>query len=329
MITKETAAFIIPHYNDGNDTELDWLIKALNSIKNQTDKNWIIILVDDASTSVKAINFLKQLSNEFSGKMELIFLKENKGPGNARNIAIRKAFQLGCPFVLYLDQDDICHPNRLEVTRKIFNVKPDINVVYSTFQVIDENDHLISQNEIVPSIREILDQHKKNPPQGKNVWIKIATETGYVNLTSATSVRTNVAYKYPFPAERVSEDYYTWLIYSASGSQFLYTPLIPSKYRISQSKDGSRSRKMLGGQHTFNIIKSVIDTRGLLESLKLAAGTGEFTAEELNNIKIKFLLRKAESMSIDGETEIAKDFYQRAEEVSKELTYKLSNSIVL
>ena len=107
MISKETAAFIIPHYNDGNETELDWLIKALDSIKNQTDKNWIIILVDDASTSVKAINFLKQLSNEFSGKMKLIFLKENKGPGNARNIAIRKAFQLGCPFVLYLDQDDI------------------------------------------------------------------------------------------------------------------------------------------------------------------------------------------------------------------------------
>ena len=84
---------------------------------------------------------------------------------------------------------------------------------------------------------------------------------------------------------------------------------------------------MLGGQHTFNIVKSVIDTRGLLESLKLAAATGEFTAEELNYIKIKFLLKKSKSMLIDGEKEIAKDFYRRAEEVNKELTYQLKNSI--
>lgn len=98
--------------------------------------------------------------------MELIFLKENKGPGSARNIAIRKAFQLGCPFVLYLDQDDVCHPDRFEVTRRIFNKKPDINVVYNTFQVIDENDHLMPQDKIVPSIREILDQHIKNPSSG-------------------------------------------------------------------------------------------------------------------------------------------------------------------
>ena len=327
MKTKETAAFIVPHYNDGKDIELDWLIKALDSIKKQTDKDWIIILVDDASSSQKAINLLKQIGSEFLRKMELVFLTENKGPGHARNVAIRKAYQLGCPFVLYLDQDDICHPQRLEVTRRIFYDKPDINVVYSTFQVIDENDHLIPKDKIIPSIREILDQHEKNPPQCKNVWIKIATETGYVNLTSATSVRTNVAYKYPFPAERVSEDYYTWLIYSASGSQYLYSSLIPSKYRIPYSKDGSRSREMLGGQHTFNIVKSVIDTRGLLESLKLAAATGEFTAEELNYIKIKFLLKKSKSMLIDGEKEIAKDFYRRAEEVNKELTYQLKNSI--
>ncbi len=38
MKTKETAAFIVPHYNDGKDIELDWLIKALDSIKNRRIK---------------------------------------------------------------------------------------------------------------------------------------------------------------------------------------------------------------------------------------------------------------------------------------------------
>lgn len=55
MKTKETAAFIVPHYNDGKDIELDWLIKALDSIKKQTDKDWIIILVDDASSFLRKL----------------------------------------------------------------------------------------------------------------------------------------------------------------------------------------------------------------------------------------------------------------------------------
>ena len=58
MSLNETGAFIVPHYNDGNEIELKWFGEALNSIKLQTDNDWKIIVIDDASTSEKAISFL-------------------------------------------------------------------------------------------------------------------------------------------------------------------------------------------------------------------------------------------------------------------------------
>lgn len=323
MSLNETGAFIVPHYNDGNEIELKWFGEALNSIKLQTDNDWKIIVIDDASTSEKAISFLKQMKKYFSEKMEVIFLSENLGPGNARNIGIKRAFELGCPFVLYLDQDDISHPERLEVTRKIFNRQQEAGVVYSTFRVIDDNSDIVPKNKIIPSIQEILDSHVNNPPQGKNVWIRIATETGYINLTSSTSVRTDAALRCPFPIERVSEDYYTWLTYSASGYQFVYTPLIPSGYRIPQIVNGSRSRSSSGGTHTFNMIKSIIDMRSIQAAADIAYKNGSFTDKQIKEIKVRFCLKKSESMAIDGEKEISEDYIYRARDIDNELTEKL------
>ena len=54
MSRNETGAFIVPHYNDGNEIELKWFGEALNSIKLQTDNDWKIIVIDDASTSEKS-----------------------------------------------------------------------------------------------------------------------------------------------------------------------------------------------------------------------------------------------------------------------------------
>ncbi len=316
------AAFIIPHFNTGTDIERKWLVEALDSVKAQTDTNWKIIIVDDASPSQEDIKFLQQIKNDFAEKIELIFLPDNKGPGNARNVGIKKAYQEGCPFILFLDQDDIAHPQRVEVTKEIFRTQPEVGVVYSSFQVIDDMGNTVAKENITPSIWEILEQHNTNPPEGKNVWIKIANETGYINLTSATSVITGIAYQYPFPNERVSEDYYTWLLYSAGGAEYAYTPLTPAKYRIPNCSCGSRSRNLFGDQHKFNIVKSVIDTRGFQKASQLAIGKGDITEDQLKIIKIKFFIRKAKSMELDGETEIAEDFYTRARDVDKEITEK-------
>ncbi len=314
---SETAAFIIPHYSAGSHNELFWLENALKSVENQTDNDWKVIIVDDASPSSKARKYLKNLLRKYKDKMEIVFLRKNKGPGNARNIGILRASMLGCPFVLYLDSDDIAAPERLEKTRKAFMKHSSVGVVYSSFDVIDENGRDIEEKNVLPSIHEVQEQLRIDPPQGKGVWRKIALETGYINLTSSTSVRTEVALKYPFPKERVSEDYYAWLVYSASGWEYMYLDSLSTKYRIPQNKDGSRSRNLMGGNHIFNLKKSIVDVKGFRKALELACDKGEIRPADKKILMLSFLKRKAESMKKDGENEIAREYYKRADRIEQ------------
>lgn len=321
---SNTAAFIIPFYSSGNEMDYVWLNETLSSVADQSDDNWVAFIIDDASSDVNVPYRLHKFKEKYGERLQLVFLTENKGPGSARNAGIKKAYEMGCPFVMYLDSDDLAHKDRLSVTRKIFENNSETGVVYSSFDVIDEYGNITDEDEILPSILEIIRQHKSDPPQGKGVWLKIATETGYINLTSATSVRTEIAYNYPFPEVRVSEDYYTWLVYSASGCEFTYSSLIPARYRISKNGD-SRSREAVGSTHMFNKIKSKIDLQGFETALDLVIKNGEINHEMKNELMIKFCLRKAESMKLDDENEIAIGLLKMAYAINPELTNLLMN----
>ena len=77
------------------------------------------------------------------------------GPGVARNLAIIKAaIEQGSSIILFNDADDISHPKRLEVVKSIFLENPEVDVIYSTFEVIDENNQETPRNRISSPILE-------------------------------------------------------------------------------------------------------------------------------------------------------------------------------
>ena len=308
------AVFIMPHWSkEGTELERNWLNATLESIKAQTDSNWKILIADGNSPSEKAKAYLRQLVEEFGGKLDVIFMEKSDGPGHARNVAIQQAYEAGYPFIVFLDADDITGAKRVESARKIFLSNPAVGVVYTTFEIIDEMGQVVPREKLSQSIVEILESHESgNPPQGKDAWIKIATETGYTNLTSATAVRTEVAYNNQFPPEKVSEDYYTWLVYSASGAEFAYTPDAPTKYRIPQNTAGSASRTREGGKHGFYATKCRVDEAGFDKASSIALNNGAITADRAKTLKVKFLLKEAETMGREQEFELAKACYVKA-----------------
>lgn len=314
------AVFIMPHWSKGIGIEQEWLDQTLESIQQQTDPNWKIIIADGNSPSEEAKDYLRNVEEDFAGKLEVMFMPHSDGPGHARNVAIKQAYEAGYPFIVFLDADDIAHSKRVEIARKTFLENPDVGVVYSTFEVIDEYGNPVPQEQLSQSIVEILESHQGNPPQGKEAWIKIATETGYTNLTSTTSVRTEIAYNHPFPPEKVSEDYYTWLVYSASGAEFVYTPLTPTQYRIPQQTEGSASRSREGGKHGFYTTKCRVDGMGFQEAAKLALQRGVLTKDQVTTLHIKFLMKEAETMGREQELDLAKGCYKKALDIDKTIT---------
>ncbi len=262
-MNNTAATIIMPLYaSESNEIE-NYFKKSIEGILNQSDKDYQVVIIDD--NSPKEIYYLaKKYIDELNDKRFIIIRnKKNRGPGYCRNIGIDYAYRTNSPFILYNDSDDISNPKRVEMVRKKFQNKS-VDLVYSTFIPIDENDKEIDYKELCPSLKNILDGHK-NAISKKNAFIELATEKNYTNLTSSTAVRTNLAYKYKFPAYRVSEDAYTWFQYFANGGFVYYDETIPTKYRL-KGKGSSNSRQKI---KDFYKIKVDSDSKGFEKAFKI------------------------------------------------------------
>tara|TARA_B100000287_G_scaffold426988_1_gene475829 strand:- start:147 stop:911 length:765 start_codon:yes stop_codon:yes gene_type:complete len=103
MKEKPSVDVIIPNYNKS-----DYIEEAINSVINQTYKNWFLYIIDDNSSddSLEKINKYSDLQN-----VKIITLKKNKGPAFARNYGMRISKS---KYISFLDSDDGWDNNKLE-----------------------------------------------------------------------------------------------------------------------------------------------------------------------------------------------------------------------
>src|ERR671927_222677 len=144
-----SSAFIIPYY--ANEYERRGRKKLLIA---DTIEGLSAIIVVDMPPSKEANEYLNILKQKYYPKIEVILLEENVGQGVCRNLGVLKALERGHSIILFNDSDDISHPRRLEVVKRIFLENPQVDLVYSTFEVIDENNRLIPTEKISSPILE-------------------------------------------------------------------------------------------------------------------------------------------------------------------------------
>lgn len=110
---------IIPNYNnDHGDIEGDtFLQKCIESVLNQTYKNFEVIIVDDMSTDT-SVETIEKYCNRYEGKITLIQNIRKRYNGGSRNVAIEMAMQFReFDYFCFLDSDDWFKDN--EVLQKI------------------------------------------------------------------------------------------------------------------------------------------------------------------------------------------------------------------
>ena len=315
-----SSAFIIPYYaneyeHQGRKNLL--IADTIDGLFLQTDEDWSAIIIVDLPPNKETNEYLNTLKQKYYPKIDVILLEQNVGQGVCRNLGVIKALERGHSIILFNDSDDISHPRRLEVVKKIFLENPQVDVVYSTFEVIDENNRLTPVEKISSPILEILESHVQSPLEGNNIWIKMGTETGITNITSSTAVRTQLAYRCPFPNEKASEDFHSWIRMSALGAYFKYTPLIPTKYRIPTFMNYQASRTRIGLSN-FNQIKARVDSDGFSRATEIALARNMIKPEEIPMIKAKFYKRLAKSMNREMEKELATNLLSMAAQLEYE-----------
>jgi|694.fasta_scaffold05370_11 glycosyltransferase involved in cell wall biosynthesis len=111
-----------------------YLSEAIESILNQTYKNFDFFIVDDGSTD-QSLDIIKKYANANSR----IFLHENvenKGVSYSRNYAIS---QCKTKYIALMDADDVSLPERIEKQINFLENHPNISVCGTWFTLFGEN----------------------------------------------------------------------------------------------------------------------------------------------------------------------------------------------
>ncbi len=118
------VSVVIPAYNCER-----FISTAIESVLEQTYKDYEIIVVDDGSTD----NTAKVLSR-LNSKIKYIF-QTNGGPAKGRNTGILNARG---EYVAFLDADDAWLPNKLKMQMEVLEKRSNLGLIYSDIYIIDD-----------------------------------------------------------------------------------------------------------------------------------------------------------------------------------------------
>lgn len=113
----------MPVYNEEN-----FILDSINSVLNQTYKNFELLVIDNAS----ADNSIKFVRNIKDNRIKIITIKDNQGVSYARNIGIKKAQG---DYICFLDADDYWVKEKLEKQVQ-FMKKNNYEFIYSNYMYV-------------------------------------------------------------------------------------------------------------------------------------------------------------------------------------------------
>jgi len=122
------VSVIIPVHN-GSRT----IAEALDSVFTQTFDAYEVIVVNDASRD-ECLEVLES----YGPRIRLVSLMENRGQSAARNLGASLAQG---EYLAFLDQDDVWYPRKLERQVAILDQHPEVGLVYSDLDEVDEQGH--------------------------------------------------------------------------------------------------------------------------------------------------------------------------------------------
>ena len=120
---KPLISIVMPTYN----SELKWLVEAIESVRMQIYTNWELCIADDAST-IKNVRHILEGFAEKDVRIKVFFREKNGHISASSNSAIELAKG---EYIALLDHDDLLAEDALFWVTDAINSNPDAQLIYS------------------------------------------------------------------------------------------------------------------------------------------------------------------------------------------------------
>jgi glycosyltransferase involved in cell wall biosynthesis len=230
----------------------DYLRESIESILNQTFKNFEFIIIDDGSTDRS-----REIINSFSDNRIKLICQENTGLA----IALNKGIGISCaPLIARMDADDIALPERLEIQMRFLKEDKGYVLVGSNAIVIDMNDEFVFQTRLPLTWEEI----QKNFPESSFLHSSVVFSKEVFHLCGGYFEEISMLYSF--------EDSILWNKIKDYGKMAnIATPLL--KYRLTPTAATTKSGReaQVAAKVLIDIVKEgklSLENRGKLLSNK-------------------------------------------------------------
>jgi glycosyltransferase involved in cell wall biosynthesis len=121
---------------------LQWIEHAVQSILNQTFKDFEFIIICDDAENKAGIEYINEIGRRDS-RVKLTVNPTNMGPTRCLNKAISLA---DGTYVARMDADDIAHPERFERQVSYLDEHPEAMVCSTDVHIVDESERILRRN---------------------------------------------------------------------------------------------------------------------------------------------------------------------------------------
>ena len=129
------VSVIIPYKNN-----INYLFLTLESILNQTYKNFSIVIIYDDENKLDLLDIKKFIIKKKIKKIQIIQNRKNIGVGKSRNVGIKYSKS---KYLAFIDSDDLWAKNKLELQIKFMNKKK-LQISHTSYFLINEQGNKIS-----------------------------------------------------------------------------------------------------------------------------------------------------------------------------------------
>ena len=194
-LNQISVDIVLPNYNSA-----PYVSETINSVINQTFKNWKLIVVD-GNSNIETRKVLEKYSNH--SNINIIWLKKNKRAGFCRNLGIRNSKS---DYVAFLDSDDIWEQEKL-LKQLTFMSKNKYYFTYTNYTAFGSQNQRNNLRKIYPPKHFTFESFIRNTSVGTSTMIIKRSLIGKTKFTN-----TKICEDYFFKCQILKKVHYAYCL---------------------------------------------------------------------------------------------------------------------